>query len=52
MIVPAKHVPADPNKFDPTDNGPKQGPSRHKKGDPPLEPGELAICDDSPDNQG
>jgi hypothetical protein len=36
----------------PTDNGPKQGPSKHKKGDPSLEPGELVICNDSPDDQG
>jgi len=52
MIVPTKHMPADPDNFDPTDNGPKQGPSKYRKGDPPLEPGELVICNDSPDSQG
>ena len=52
MIVPAKHMPADPNEFDPTDNSHKQGPSKYRKGDPPLEPGELVICNDSPGDQG
>ena len=52
MIVPAKHMPADPDEFDPTDNSHKQGPSKFRKGDPPLEPGELVICNDSPGDQG
>ena len=52
MIVPTRHMPEDPENFDPIDSGPKQGPSNYKKGDPPLKPGELIICNDSPDSQG
>ena len=53
MIVPMKHMPEDPDTFDPTDTtGGKADVSLYNKGDANLAVGELIICNDSPDEQG
>ena len=48
-----KHMPEDPDTFDPTDTtGGKADVSLYNKGDANLAVGELIICNDSPDEQG